>query len=286
VTALALVLVLSAAVIHATWNYLAKRIGVTSQDGWLFAALAVIVYTPVALGIIALRHPILGSREVFFIAGTAILHTGYFLLLFRGYRAGALSVVYPLARGTGPLLSTMGAIGFFGERPTWLALSGATMIGLGVFVLAGDPRRLALRGSGQAVVYALITGCVIALYTLWDKYAVSVVRINPLLLDWGSSIGRTVLLTPLAVRHWDSIRARVETHPLQTLAVAVLTPLAYIFVLTALAFTPVSYVAPLREVSILAGAAMGARLLSEGDVPRRLFAAAVMVTGAVLLSVG
>ncbi|MDR7518819.1 MAG: DMT family transporter [Armatimonadota bacterium] len=285
-TALALVLVLSAAVIHATWNYLAKRIGVTSQDGWLFAALAVIVYAPVVVGIVLWRRPVVGGREVFFMAGTAILHTAYFLLLFRGYQAGALSVVYPLARGTGPLLSTVGAVAFFGERPTWLAVAGATMIGLGVFVLAGDPRRLTLRGSGQAVVYALITGGVIALYTLWDKYAVSVVGIHPLLLDWGSSIGRTVLLTPLAVRHWDSIRARVRTHPFQTLAVAVLTPLAYIFVLTALAFTPVSYVAPLREVSILAGAAMGARLLSEGDVRKRLVAAAVMVIGAVLLSVG
>jgi multidrug transporter EmrE-like cation transporter len=73
-----------------------------------------------------------------------MLHTGYFLLLQRGYRTGDLSLVYPLARGTGPVLATAAAVAFFEERPSLLALSGLVLVAAGVFLLAGG----GVRGSG------------------------------------------------------------------------------------------------------------------------------------------
>jgi drug/metabolite transporter (DMT)-like permease len=285
-TGLALALVLGSAVLHAAWNYLAKRIEATSADAWLFAALSMVLYAPLALGLVLLRHPVIGSRQVLFMVGTALLHTAYFVLLFRGYRAGGLSLVYPLARGTGPLLATIGAIAFLGERPSALALTGASLIGVSVFVLTGGVRGLRERGSGGAIAFALLTGGTIALYTLWDKTGVSRVGIHPILLEWGGGVGRTILLTPFAVREWDHVRARVRSHPRQLFWIAAMSPLAYLMVLTALAFTPVSYVAPLREVSIVIGAALGAGLLAEGDAARRLGAAAMMVAGVVCLSLG
>src|SRR5690349_16047947 len=93
------------------------------------------------------------------------LHALYFLLLQRGYATGDLSLVYPLARGTGPLLSTTAAIVFLGERPSPLALAGAAVIILAVFSLMGRPGH----ASGSGMGFALLTGAAIAAYTLWDK---------------------------------------------------------------------------------------------------------------------
>ena len=94
------------------------------------------------------------------------------------------------------------------------------------------------------------------------------------------------MLTPLAIRHRGKVLAMWREHKIEALGVAVLSPLSYILVLTALVFTPVSYVAPAREISILIGAAMGARLLAEGNARRRLAAASVMVLGIVALALG
>jgi drug/metabolite transporter (DMT)-like permease len=285
-TGLAVALVLASAGIHATWNYLAKRIEATSADAWLFAALSMAFYAPLALGYILVRHPLLGQRELLFMAGTGLLHTAYFVLLFRGYQAGGLSLVYPLARGTGPLLTTAAAIAILGERPSAMALAGAVLIAVSVFVITGGVRGLRERGSAPAIAYALLTGGTIALYTLWDKYGVSTVGIHPILLEWGGGVGRVTLLTPFAMREWSHVRMRLRTRPRELLWVAALSPLAYLMVLTALAFTPVSYVAPLREVSIVIGAALGAGLLAEGEAGRRLPAAVVMMIGVVLLTIG
>lgn len=282
---LALALVLVAAVVHATWNLLAKRVGGGAPFVWLFGALSALIYAPLAVAAIIIQRPQLGTVELGFIVGSALLHIGYYLLLQRGYRVGDLSLVYPLARGTGPALATAAAIIFFGERPTPLALSGALIVVGGVFVLAGGGRRTG-DGGGEAVAAGLMTGTVIAAYTLWDKHAVGALLIPPLVLDWGTSLCRAALLAPVAWRRRDAVRACWREHRRAVLGVALLNPLSYILVLTALVFTPVSYVAPAREVSILVGALFGARLLGEGDVRRRLAAAGVIVLGVVALAVG
>ncbi len=285
-TGAALGLVLASALLHATWNFLAKRTNPVPSDAWLFTLVSNLIYAPIVAAILLSHRPHVGGRELMFMFGTGILHTAYFVLLLRGYHVGGLSLVYPLARGTGPLLSTMAAIAFFGERPTWLALSGASLIGVAVFVIAGGARGLRDRGAGHAVVYALLTGGCIALYTLWDKYAVTTIGIHPIVLDWGGGIVRTALLTPMAVSRRDEMHRRWSAYRREIIVIAALSPLGYILVLTALTFTPVSYVAPLRETSILIGAFMGARFLAEGDAPRRLGAAAVMAIGVILLAVG
>lgn len=283
---LALALVLVSAVAHATWNLFAKRAGGGPPFVWLFDALATLLYAPLVLASLLWTRPHLGGLALVFLAGTAPLHLTYFLLLQRGYRSGDLSLVYPLARGTGPLLSTALAILLFGERPSALALAGALSIVGGVFVLTGGPLRLRHAGADPAVLFALLTGVVIAGYTLWDKRAVSVVGIPPLLLNWTNGLGRTLLLTPVALRRWPAVRAEWREHRREAFGVAILSPLAYLLVLTALVFTPVSYVAPARESSILIGALLGTRLLAEGEPRRRLAAAGAIVLGVVALAVG
>ena len=286
-TLFALVLVLAAAFFHATWNLLAKRAG----DGgptfvWLFNSLSLLIYAPLAVAVVAFQRPQVGPVELLFMLGSGVLHLGYFLLLQRGYGVGDLSLVYPLARGTGPLIATAAAIAFFGERPTLLALSGVVLITVGVFLLAGQPGVIKGAGLNLGVAYGLLTGASIAAYTLWDKHAVSALLIPPLLQNWSATLVSVAALTPLALRRRGKVVAVWREYRSEVLGVALLTPLSYILVLTALISAPVSYVAPAREVSILIGTAMGARLLAEGDAKRRLFAAAAVVLGVVALALG
>ena len=285
-TLFALGLVLASAVTHASWNLFAKRAGGGAIFTWLFSAAAVALYAPLTAGLVIFQQPGIGATQLVFIAGSAILHLVYFLLLAGGYRAGDLSLVYPLARGTGPLLATSAAIAFLGERPTTVALIGACLIGVGIFGLAGEPSKLRSKGAGRAVAYALLTGLLICGYTLWDKQAVGAAGIPPLLYLWGFTLGMVIMMTPYVWSHRETVAAEWTHHRSEVLVIAVLMPLSYILFLPALALSPVSYVAPMREIGILVGAAMGTRLLAEGHSTRRLASAGAMVAGVIGLAVG
>jgi uncharacterized membrane protein len=231
-----------------------------------------------------LSGPKIGLAQVIFMVGSAVLHLGYFLTLMRGYRAGDLSLVYPLARGTGPMLSTLGAIAIFAERPSVVAISGAVLIAGGAFLLTGGPKALGASDSGRAVAYGLATGILIGAYTLWDKAAVA--GLAPILLYYGSTLGRVLMLGPLMQRRKSEVAMEWREHKPELFAVGLLGPISYILVLTALTFSQVSYVAPTREISILLGALLGTRLLAEGDAARRLMASSAMVLGVVALALG
>ena len=285
-TAFALTLILAAAVIHASWNYFLKRSGGGTVFVWLFASLSAIIYAPLAAAIVWWQKPDFGWVHYALMLASAVVHTAYYMLLDRGYRSGDLSVVYPIARGTAPLITMLCAVLLLQERPTLLAVAGALLIGCGAIALTGDPRKLRESGNFHAVGYALLTGCMIATYTLVDKVAVWAWLIPPLVQDWAANLGRVALMTPMALRKRDEIAPTWRRAKKEIVAVAVLCPLSYILVLTAMVFTPVSYVAPAREISILVAALMGTQLLAEGDVGRRLAAAAAMVFGIVCLALG
>jgi drug/metabolite transporter (DMT)-like permease len=285
-TGVALALVLGAAVLHASWNLLAKRAG---QAGigfvWLCAVFGTAIYLPVAVIAYVVGRPDLSGTRILFLVGSGVLHACYFTLLQRGYRVGDLSVVYPLARGTGPMLSTALAIAVLGERPTALAVAGAVMICLGVFVL-GRVTSGSTGGNARAgVLFGLATGVLIATYTLWDRHAVAELAIPPLILDWAANAVRATVLTPIALRLgtwrrvWQEFRREI-------VVVALISPLAYILVLFAYRISPVSYIAPAREVSILIGTMLGVRLLREGRLGPRLIGAGAIVGGLVALALG
>ncbi len=269
-TGVSLALILGAAVLHATWNLLAKRAGTAGVAFvWLCATVATVVYAPVAVVAVLVTSPDVGGTELLFLVGSGVLHACYFTLLQRGYRVGDLSVVYPLARGTGPMLSTALAIAVLGERPSGLAIAGAGLICAGVLVL-GRVTASSTGGNPRAgVVFGVMTGVLIAMYTLWDRHAVAELGLSPLLVDWAANAGRSLILAPFARRRGD-VAAVWRTFRREVLTTAVISPLAYILVLVALTLSPVSYVAPAREVSILIGTLLGVRLLHEGHVGPRL----------------
>jgi len=219
---------------------------------------------------------------------SGMIHTAYFLLLDRAYRSGGdLSIVYPLARATGPLLTIAVAVLFLGERPGPTALAGAVLIGASALLLTGNPFSGHRSEARQAVGFALLTGFTIALYTIADKWSVASWLIPPLVFDWGCNLFRSLVLVPLTQqRNPGAIAAAWRLRRGTVIAIALLSPLSYIFVLTAMVFTPVSLVAPAREVSILFAALLGAHFLKEGDVTRRLVAAAGMALGIAGLAAG
>jgi drug/metabolite transporter (DMT)-like permease len=285
-TGLAIALVLAAALIHASWNYLLKKSGGGVGFVWVFAALSSLIYAPIAVGIVVIQNFQFGAEALAYLLASAILHTAYYLLLDRGYRYGDLSVVYPLARATGPFLTVLVAIAALGERPGAVALCGAALIVGGAFFLAASPAKLREAGAARGIAFALLTGCMIASYTVVDKQAVSAALIPPVLQDWGANLGRVIVMAPLAMRRREEVRAAWIRQRKAVILVALLCPLSYILVLTAMVFTPVSYVAPAREISILFAALMGAHWLQEGDVPRRVAAAVAMALGVVALALG
>ena len=285
-TGLAIALVLAAALIHASWNYLLKKSGGGVGFVWVFAALSSLIYAPIAVGVVVVQNFHFSAEALVYLLASAVLHTAYYLLLDRGYRYGDLSVVYPLARATGPFLTVLVAIAALGERPGTVALCGAALIVGGAFFLAASPAKLRAPGAARGIAFALLTGCMIASYTVVDKQAVSAALIPPVLQDWGANLGRVIVMAPLAMRRGEEVRKAWRLQRKAVILVALLCPLSYILVLTAMVFTPVSYVAPAREISILFAALMGTHWLQEGDVPRRVAAAAAMALGVVALALG
>lgn len=282
----ALALVLGGAFIHALWNLVAKRAGGGAAFVCLFSAVAVVLYAPLVAAIALWQRPHIGAIQLVFIAGTAVLHSGYFLALQRGYQLGDLSLVYPLARGTGPVLTTAAAIAAFGERPGPIALAGTALIAGGIILLASGRQAWGRPNARRAAAYAVLTGVFIAGYSLWDKQAVTTFAIPPVVLDWGDNIGRVALLVPVALVRRADMREIWRRYRREIVLVGALSPMPYILVLTAMVFTPVSYVAPAREIAILAGALIGTRILAEGDAARRMVAAGAMVAGLIALAVG
>lgn len=277
-------LVFIAALCHAAWNFFMKRVGGGLELIWLFSAMSAVIYLPLAAWVFMESGP-LTPLQWLFIAGSTTLHLSYFAVLQKGYRHGDLSVVYPTARATGPALTAVIAVALFGDPISLQSACGIALIIGGVLMLSGVVGNRAAM-SLKSVLFGLGIGVLIAGYTLWDSHAVATLMIAPLLLDYVPSLVRTGLLAPVAWKkraevaiHWRDNRWRV-------FAVAVLSPLAYILVLYALTFTPVIYVAPTRELSVLFTVLLGTLILKEAEPGRRLFWAGVMVAGVVLLATG
>jgi drug/metabolite transporter (DMT)-like permease len=285
-TPIILSLVIVAAFIHATWNILLKRVRGDLSFFWLVDVLQGFVFAPLIAGVIWSGRPQLGWAEWTCIVGSAVIHISYCLFLLRGYRMGDISLVYPIARGSGPMLSSIVAILFLGERPGVLGLLGITAIGIGIFLLTGGLKRNAHPKTRAAIIAGLLTGASIATYTVWDKYAVSVVQVSPILLNLLANPIQALLLTPLV---WNR-RAQISTYwrrnRSELFGITILNPISYILILMAMTAAPVSQIAPVREVSTLIGAAIGGRLFGEQHLRSRLAAASIIVLGVIAVAHG
>lgn len=281
-TPLALSLVLAAAVAHAAWNIIAHGV---SRAGipflWCGAVVSSIIW-----GLVIPFTGGIGDDVAGFFIGvgvSGILHVVYMLVLQRGYREGNLSTVYATARGTGPFLAVIAAVVLLGERPSLLALVGVLAVIVGVVALGLVDRTASAgrRGIDPAILYGLLTGVMIATYTIWDAHAVRTWSINPVAYMVGTCVAEVVVYTVLLRRRRVETIALARMQWRRIIAFAVLSPLSYILVLYAIMIAPV---APLRELSVVLVSLFGAFVLKEPHPARRIVAATVVVAGIALLA--
>lgn len=286
----ALALVLAAALLHAIWNLGAKK-----ADGnhhfVLASALGVsLLWAPLALylGWDELpRWPLTAWLAVLL---SAVLHLLYFNALLAGYRASDLSIVYPVARGSGPALSATAAVLIFGERLGLAGTLGLLSVVGGIVLIAAGPG-LWRRGDQQSarrrrlgLAWGALTGTLISAYTVVDAYAVKVLLLSPLLLDWLCNVLRVPFALPQVLRDASGFMPALRRQWPYVLLMAVCSPLAYILVLYAMQMAPLSRVAPMRELSMLVAALLGGQLLKEDERHWRLLGAGCIAGGVIALA--
>jgi len=287
-TALSLVLVLLSAVAHASWNLMLKRAGDPEVFAWVMLVVGSILLAPVGLAL--LWHNSMDFPGLWFLLASVVLHVFYFILLARGYATGDLSIVYPVARGMGPMLVPVLAVILLGEIVETMAIVGIAAIVGGIYTISwwGNFHQvlrsplLFLRSAGMR--YAVLTGLTIAVYSIVDKEGVG--HIQPLLYIYFMFIGTVALLAPyiLANKGMETVKAEWRANAVPITVSGLLAFAAYGLVLTAFSLSRVSYVAPAREVGIVIGVLMGIFLLKEPFGRGRLLGSGLIVGGLVLIA--
>jgi drug/metabolite transporter (DMT)-like permease len=284
---LPLVLVILAAFIHASWNLLAKRAAAAGTTFVFFYNLvACIAYLPWVLWLLVYREQTWSLPVIGCILVSTIIHLAYSLCLQRGYQTADLSVVYPVARGTGPMLSSLGAFAILGETPSLHGAFGllAVVAGIGLLTTQGDLSAFRRPKGQEGARWGIATGSLIASYTVVDGYGVKMLGIQPVMLDWLSNLLRFLMLSPHVLFHRSRSMQLMKGRWHLAIGVGILSSLSYILVLTALELgAPLSLVAPAREMSMMVGAIFGMIILREPANIWRIVGCLILLFGVFLL---
>ena len=289
----ALALVLLAGLIHASWNIAAKKAGGDARFAAFTGLVMMVAWAPLGIWLAIDELPRWGRTEWLFILASGVLHTVYYVTLLRGYRKADLTVVYPLARGSAPLLSSLVAIMLLGEQISALGIAGIGGVVAGVFLIAGGPglwrasqepaQRQRVR---KGIAYGLLTGVFIASYTVVDGYAVKLLFMSPILIDYIGNFVRLLFVVPTILRDVPTAALLWQRQWKYAVLVGVISPVSYVLVLYAMQTAPLSHVAPAREVSMLFAALLGGHLLGEGERKARLLGAVLIACGVTALALG
>ncbi len=282
----ALALVLTSALMHATWNLLARRSRNPYAFFFCFNAAAIVVWFPFAL--VAISIDGLGTSALPWILASGALQVAYFVALGSAYSRGGLSIVYPIARGTGVAIVPLAAVVIFEERPSRLAIVGILAVLTGLFLLTAGGLRGRHReppNQRSAAGFALLTGLIIACYSLFDSRGVR--EANPLLYGYGLILVAVLLQVPYVLRfritdiveEWRGSRMAIVAGGVMSLG-------TYVLVLFALQAASVGIVVPLRETSIVFGVILGIIVLRERPAYYQLAGAAIVGFGALAVAIG
>jgi drug/metabolite transporter (DMT)-like permease len=272
----ALILIFVSAAVHAVVNVLTKRADDKYAMRLLIGVFSAVLVTPALFFL-----PLPSGRAIWFLVATAFVHALYELLLVRSYESAAFSAVYPVARGTGPLFTALGAILVLGERPGWLEIAGILMVCGGVITIGLSHR--ATDGAMKGLAFALGTGLTIGIYTLIDASGVRVVP-EPLtyVLWFFVAHGASVLLTAPGIRG-RAVIIEARRHWRLGVLLGALSITTYGSAMLAYRFGATAQLAALRETSVLFGTALAMSFLGEHMTARRWIAAGAIAAGAILL---
>ncbi len=279
-TGAALALVLGAAVFHSIWNALAKRAQDQLAFLWSAETLATGLLAPFWLGMLAVDG--FPASALPFVIATIVLHALYFFTLGNAYRLGEFSLVYPIARGLGVALVPVLAVFAFQERLSPLGTTGVTLVVLGIVGLHLTPRSLSqirARGGrlGGGTWWAVLTGLIIAAYSLVDKAGVA--RLHPVSYIGLLGLGSTVALLPAIRARGEAVRREWALNRRAIVVASTMTLTSYLLVLFAFRLSKIGYVVAARELSIVFSAVIGSLWLGEGRLGPRLLGALVILAG-------
>ena len=279
----AIALVVCAAVLHATWNALAKRAENQFAFLWSSVSLATLLLLPI--GLLRLPAESTPTAGLPFVAASAGIHALYFWALGRSYRYGDFSRVYPMARGLGVALVPLVALPVFGERLSWLGSLGVGLVVLGIVGLSKSPsaaRGSARGGIGAGTAWAIVTGLTIASYSLVDKAGVA--RLHPMPYIALMGLGLSAVLSPVVLADRRALVHEWRLRWRTILVASAMNLTSYLLVLFAFRLSKVSYVVASRELSILFSAFIGSRWLGEGRLAPRLAGASVVLAGVICVA--
>lgn len=272
------VAVLGAALAHATWNAMLKSSRDVLFDMTLVVFAAGLVTAPFVL-VVELPAPAAWP----YIIASMLLHIAYYVALVGAYRAGDLSHGYPIMRGIAPLIVSLCALAWLGEAPT-------PSVWLGVLLICGGVLSLGFVGfhwrqSRVALGWALANACIIASYTLVDAAGVRVAGRAESYVVWLFTLDALPFtLMILAIKKREMV-FYARQYWLRGLVGGALSAAAYGIVLWAMTRAPVAAVAALRETSVIFAALIGAWLLKEGHLARRIAGAATVAAGVIALKI-
>jgi drug/metabolite transporter (DMT)-like permease len=286
---LSLVFLVLAAGLHALSNALIKSSRDKLAFTWWMLTANAIIGLPL-LFFVGRPQPI--GWLIILVSG--LIEAVYFITLTRAYALGDLSQVYPLARGSAPLFVLVWALIFLDERPTPIGVGGIFIVVIGMYLVnlpkLADWNRPLLGLRSAAARWALLTGLLISIYSSIDK--VGMRYVDPLPYLYLFLVVTWVALSAQWL-HPDrraALRAEVQIDRRRVLAtaaaVAILGSSAYALVLAALRLSPVSYVSPVRELSVVVGAWIGVRFLGEPGGRLRIFAALLVALGIMIIALG
>jgi drug/metabolite transporter (DMT)-like permease len=270
--------VLAAALAHATWNAMIKSSGDVLLDMTLvvfFAGVATVPFLP----LVDMPGPAVWP----YIGASMAIHIAYYVALVSAYRAGDLSHGYPIMRGIAPLITSLCAVWWLGEAPR-------PLVWVGIVLICGGVVSLGLAGfhwrtSRVSTLWALTNAVIIATYTLVDAGGVRAAGRPETYVVWLFVLDALpfTLLVYAIKKHELVVYAR--RYWLRGLFGGALSAAAYGIVLWAMTRAPVAAVAALRETSVIFAALIGAWLLKEGHIARRLVGAATVAAGVIVLKI-
>ncbi|MGA7671384.1 MAG: DMT family transporter [Nitrolancea sp.] len=280
-------LILLSAFFHSVWNLLAKRSADPLAFIFSFHLISIVIYgVPAVVALRAHPFPLAGLP---FVLISTIFEISYYLSLAEAYRHGALALTYPIARGTGLFLVAILALPIYGERPSVAGSIGIASIFVALAIIGADSLRFQ-RSSGKpaarrGILFAMAAGCGIASYSLTDKAGVG--HVYPLVYVYSIFFLSALALAPLVLlRRRASFIQEWRVNRSAVLLGGVLPFGVYFIVLAALRLSNVSYVVPLREVSILFGTLLGVVVLHERLRRWQAIASALIVAGVLGIALG
>jgi drug/metabolite transporter (DMT)-like permease len=275
---LVFVAVLFAAACHAGWNALIK-VGLDPLSSTTLIAIGAAAVSLVCLPLAGM----LASQAWPWLAASVIIHLLYFAGLVESYRSGDLGYVYPIARGSAPLMTAIVGATFVGEQLSLLGWSGIVTLAGGVLLLSARGGSGIVQLDRRALGYALLTALTICAYSITDGIGVRLSRNPPAYVLW-LFVANAIALVPYALwRDWKRVNAAMRRFWLRGLAGGTLQALSYGIALWAMTFAPIAIIAALRETSVLFGAIIAILLLKEPLRTARVVAAMLIVCGVVFI---